>query len=60
MQEAEDIFSCQPAIDQLDFSQDERSILAAFLASRVVTAVLRNVDRFYGVLTGMPTAIYLQ
>jgi hypothetical protein len=60
MQEVEDIFSCQAAIDQLDFSQDEQSILAAFLVSRVVTAVLRNVDKFYGVLAGMPTAIYLQ
>jgi hypothetical protein len=57
--EAEEVYQCQPAIERLNIALDIHQILASFLQSNEVAAVLRNTTRFYGVLAGMAPGIYL-
>jgi hypothetical protein len=58
-EEAEDVFQCQPVFNELDLTQDKQTSLATIVQSDQAAAVLRNWTKFYPVLSGLPTGIYL-
>ena len=57
---AKDIYKCQEVIKHLNLAEDPLQVLAMMIIqSEEAAAVLRNVSKFYPVITGMPTGIYL-